>query len=242
MLLLVVSEDPLELLLFRFLDLGLLAIDHYLLADLLLLLHDLLGHIILDGGLLLLLLGDLVVHELAFLVDLLDKCLILGAELRVLVCHILLLGEALTVLADLMTNLGQVRFEIGYDILSLDLLGGDDPLMVLLQRLVLVLILSSQHLILVKDDLCSPLLLIVDVGRFVDEELILQFQLNVLLVRVLQLFQDFLEVELVELLDLGLTVKVLIAENGFKLGHELVSLPLGCLHRGIISTWTTASI
>jgi hypothetical protein len=62
-----------------------------------------------------------------------------------------------------------------------------------------------------------------------------------LLVRVLQLFQDFLEVELVELLDLGLTVKVGIVVDGFKLGDELVSLSLGCLPRGI-STWTATSI
>ena len=241
MLLLVVSEDPLELLLFGLLDLGLLTIYHDLLADLLLLLHDLLGHIILDGGLLRLLLGDLVVHELALLVDLLDKGFILGAELRVLVCHILLLGEALTVLADLMTDLGQVRFEIGYDILSLDLLGGDDPLMVLLESLVLVLILSGQHLILVKYDLCAPLLLIVDVVGFVNEELVLELQLNMLLVRVLQLFQDFLQVKLVELLNLGLTVKVGIVEDGLKLGDELVSLSLGCLPRGI-STWAAACI
>jgi hypothetical protein len=241
MLLLVISEDPPELFLFGFLDLDLLTIDHDLLADLLLLLHDLLGHIILDGGLLLLLLGDLVIHELALLVDLLDKCFILGAELGVFVCHILLLGEALTVLADLMTDLGQVRFEIGYDILSLDLLGGDDPLMVLLERLVLVLILSGQYLILVKYDLCAPLLLIVDVVRFVNEELVLELQLNMLLVRVLQLFQDFLQVELVELLNLGLTVKVDIVVNGFKLGDKLVSLSLRCFPRGI-STWTTACI
>ena len=81
MLLLIVGENPLEFLLFGLLDLGLLTVDHDLLADLLLLLHDLLGHIILDGGLLRLLLGDLVVHELALLVDLLDKRVILGAEL-----------------------------------------------------------------------------------------------------------------------------------------------------------------
>jgi hypothetical protein len=241
MLLLVISEDTLELLFFGFLDLDLLAIDHDLLADLLLLLHDLLGHIILDGGLLLLLLGDLVIHELALLVDLLDKGFILGAELGVLICHILLLSKALTVLADLMTDLGQVRFEIGYDILSLDLLGGDDPLMVLLERLVLVLILSGQYLILVKYDLCAPLLLIVDVVRFVNEELILELQLNMLLVRVLQLFQDFLQVELIELLDLGLTVKVGIVVDGFKLGDKLVPLSLRCLPRGI-SAWTTACI
>ena len=62
-----------------------------------------------------------------------------------------------------------------------------------------------------------------------------------LLVRVLQLFQDFLQVELVELLNLGLTVKVDIVVNGFKLGDELVSLFLRCLTRGI-SAWTTACI
>ena len=140
-----------------------------------------------------------------------------------------------------MTDLGQVRFEIGNDILSLDLLSGDDSLVVLLERLVLVLILAGQHLILVKDDLSAPLLLIIDVVRFVNEELILELQLNMLLVCVLQLFQDFLEVELVELLDLGLVVKLYIVVNGFKAGDELIPLSLGCLPRGV-GTWTTASI
>ena len=238
MLLLVVSEDPLQLLLFPLLDLGLLAIYDNLLAYLLLLLHDLLCHILLYRRLLLLLLDDLVIHQLALLVDLLDKCLILRAQLRVLVRHVLLLGEALAVLADLMADLRQVRFEIGYDVLSLDLLGCDDPLVVVLEGLVLVLILAGQHLILVKYDLGAPLLLIVDVVRFVDEELILELKLNLLLVRVLQLLQDFLEVELIELLNLGLTVKVGIVEYGFKLGDKLVSFSLGCLAGA--STWTAA--
>jgi len=229
MLLLVVSEDPLQLLLLPLLYLGLLAIYDDLLAYLLLLLHDLLRHILLYRRLLLLLLDDLIVHQLALLVDLLDKRLILGAQLRVLVRHVLLLGEALAVLADLMADLRQVRFEIGYDVLSLNLLGGDDPLVVVLESLVLVLILAGQHLILVKYDLGAPLLLVVDVVRFVDEELILELKLNLLLVRVLQLLQDFFEVELVELLNLGLTVKVNIVINGFKLGNELVSFSLGCL-------------
>ena len=229
MFLLVVSEYPLELLLLALLYFRLLAIYHDLFAYLLLLLHDLLGHVLLYRRLLQLLLRDLLIHQLALLVDLLHERLILRAQLRVLVRHVLLLGEALAVLADLKADLRQVRFEIGYDVLPLDLFGGDYPLVVVLEGLVLVLVLAGQHLILVKYDLGAPLLLIIHVVRLVDEELILQLKLNVLLVRVLQLLQDFLEVELVQLLYLRLTVKVGIVENGFKLGDKLVSLCLGGL-------------
>ena len=150
-LLLVVGEDLLELLLLRLLDFGLLPVDERLLPDLLLLRRDLLGHLLLDGRLLSLLLRDLVLHQLAFLFDLLHKRLVLRPQLRVLRGHVpaLLFREALRVLADLLPDLRQVRLEVRDDILSLDLLRHDNTLMVLLKSLVLVLVLSSQNLILV---------------------------------------------------------------------------------------------
>lgn len=151
MLLFVVSEDLLQLFLFTLLDLGLLDVQDDLLLDLFLLRGDLLGHLILDGVLLRLLLRYLLVHQLALLIDLLDESLILCAKLSVLAGHItaLLFGEALTVLADLQADLAEVRFEVGDDVLPLDFLGGDDSLMVFFECLVLVLVLACEDLILV---------------------------------------------------------------------------------------------
>ena len=75
-----------------------------------------------------------------------------------------------------------MRLEVPDDLLPLQLLRRNDTLMVLLQGLVLVLILTRQHLILVENDLCPFLLLIVDVVRLIDEDLFLELKLQLLLV------------------------------------------------------------
>jgi hypothetical protein len=167
---LVVGEDLVQLPLLGLLDLGLLAVDEGLLSDLLLLVRNFLGHLLLDGRLLRLLLRDLVSHKLALLVDLLHHGFVLGAELRVLGGDIpaLFLSEALAVFVDLLPDLRQVRLEIRNYVLTLDFLGHDDTLMVLFEGLVLVLVLAGQDLILIENNLSAALLLIIDIAQFVE--------------------------------------------------------------------------
>lgn len=145
MLLLVISEDFLQLFLFTLLDFGLLDVQDDLLLDLFLLRGDLLGHLIFNGVLLRLLLVDLFIHQLALLINLLNQSFILSTQLGILTGDIaaLFLSEALAVLADLLANLTQMRLEVGDDVLSLDLFSCDDSLMVLFECLVLVLVLTS---------------------------------------------------------------------------------------------------
>lgn len=124
-----------------------------------------------------------------------------------------------------------MSLEVCNNILSLDLLSGNDPLVILLESLVLVLILAGEHLILGEDYLSAALLLVKYGIRLEDENLILQLQVDLLLMRVLELLQDLLEVELVELLDFPLVVEVWVRIDRLELGQELTGLDLGCLSR-----------
>jgi hypothetical protein len=117
-----------------------------------------------------------------------------------------LLGKALTVLTDLLSDLTEMRLEVGNYILSLDFLGCNDSLVIFFECFVLILILTCQHFILVKNDLSTSLLLLVHIVYLINNQFFLELKIKVLFVSVLKLLKNLLKVELVHLLNLSFIV------------------------------------
>ena len=74
--------------------------------------------------------------------------------------------------------------------------------MVFFKQLILILILSSEHFILVENDLCPFRPFIVNGVRLVHEQFLLQFKRKLRFVSIFQLFEHNFEVEGIQFLNL----------------------------------------
>ncbi len=144
MLLLIICEHFSKLLFLPLLHLCLLLIHHDLLLDFLLLRAYLLINVLLYAPAARLLLLYLLIHQLSLLFDLLRQSFILSLQHRILLCNFpaLSLLELFSVLTYLLLDLRKMLFKVRYNLLPLLFLTVNDPLVILLKRLVLVLILS----------------------------------------------------------------------------------------------------
>ena len=113
----------------------------------------LLGHLRLDVAWCLGLFNDLLVHQLRLFSDFLHQGFVLGAEHLVLFDDVIasILDQFVVVFFDLLLDLSEVVLKAADDLLSFVLITHKDPLVVLLERLVIAWILTSQHLVLTHD-------------------------------------------------------------------------------------------